>query len=304
MMLHSFLCVIFLAESVLAFQSNLLAPSTFSFNEKPSHSLHPNQGFNSIQVSHFPPIVQRQASQTSSDLRDVISSKAAIVGSVLERSSLYQSAQAGGKVFFDLRDVISSKAAIVGSVLERSSLYQSAQAGGKVFSKCWWISPMFLALVPIYCALVKGTCARMPSWWQVFNMDHVLKAKSAAVVVGCFLFSNIAYFLSGTYLLNRFPFQRNGKSTAFKPTRFSMLGVWILAAGLVSTIFHSVQALGPYPVAEALCYVDHGVAISASFYFCDTCGLPSRRVCAIGLAGIAALVITEPGYAWLHSTWH
>jgi hypothetical protein len=270
MILHSLLCVIFLAESVLAFQSHLLSPSTFSFNEKPSHSLHPNQGLNFIQVSHFHPIVQRQASQTS----------------------------------FDLRDVISSKAATVGSVLERSSLYQSAQAGGKVFSKCWWILPMFLALVPMYCALVKGSCARMPSWWQVYNIDHVLKAKSAAVVVGCFLFSNIAYFMSGTYLLNRFPFERKGKSTAFKPTRFSMLGVWILAAGVVSTIFHSVQALGPYSVAEALCYVDHGVAISASFYFFDTCGLPSRRVCAIGLAGIAALVITHPGYAWLHSTWH
>ena len=83
-----------------------------------------------------------------------------------------------------------------------------------------------------------------------------------------------------------------------------MLGLWILTAGLISTVFHSVQALGSYSVAESLCYIDHGVAISASFYFLDTCGLPSKRVLALGLAGLAALAFTYPSYAFLHSSWH
>jgi hypothetical protein len=142
----------------------------------------------------------------------------------------------------------------------------------------------------------------MPDWWQVFNMDYIKKSQNASLVVGCFLFSNISYFLAGTYILNRFPFQKAGN--IYQPTRFSMLGVWILVAGLVSVIFHSVQALGSYTVAEALCYIDHGVAISSGFYYVDTCGWPSRLTCAIGLAGIAALVLTYPGYAWLHSSWH
>jgi hypothetical protein len=83
-----------------------------------------------------------------------------------------------------------------------------------------------------------------------------------------------------------------------------MLGVWILLAGAVSTIFHSVQALGSYVIAESLCYVDHGVAISAFLYYFKTCGFPSKKVWALGIAGLLALVFTHPFYAVLHSLWH
>ena len=83
-----------------------------------------------------------------------------------------------------------------------------------------------------------------------------------------------------------------------------MLGIWVLACGLISTIFHSVQALGSFAVANALCYVDHAFAISAAFYFLKTCGMPSRRTLTIGVISLITLAVTYPGYAWLHSTWH
>jgi hypothetical protein len=90
----------------------------------------------------------------------------------------------------------------------------------------------------------------------------------------------------------------------FKPTRYSMLGVWIITAGLISTIFHYVQALGSYQLAIDLCFLDHAVAGSATLYFLDTCGIPSRMALLIGAVALVTLVITSPGYAFLHSSWH
>ena len=133
-------------------------------------------------------------------------------------------------------------------------------------------------------------------------MDHIAASTNGGAVIAGFLLSNMAYFLSGSYLVKRFPPIRKG--IKILPTRYTMLGIWVLLAGLVSTIFHSVQALGPYTVAEGLCYIDHGIAISSTFYFWETCGRPSRRVWAFGLAGFVALVLTHPGYAFLHSSWH
>jgi hypothetical protein len=73
----------------------------------------------------------------------------------------------------------------------------------------------------------------------------------------------------------------------------------------MSTIFHIVQAVGDPLLAEALCYLDHGIAISGGLYFWHICGRPSKTTLAIGSVGIVALCLPlRPGYAWLHSAWH
>ena len=78
----------------------------------------------------------------------------------------------------------------------------------------------------------------------------------------------------------------------------------MLSSGLISTVFHTEQALGSYALANSLCYIDHAIAGTATFYFFHTCGLPSKRVWALGVAGLACLAIPHPAYAWLHSSWH
>jgi len=172
--------------------------------------------------------------------------------------------------------------------------------------KFWWCFPMFLALVPPYCVIFKGSYASMPDWWSVVDMDHIAASDNANWIIVPFLGSNIAYALSGIYLMNRFRFfkrSQNGR-LEFRPTKFSLLGVWVSMAGLISTIFHSVQALGSYALAENLCYLDHAVAGSAILYFFDTCGVPSKMASTIGAVALVALVVTTPSYAWLHSFWH
>ena len=230
-------------------------------------------------------VIQRRASETSSfSITDVLASKAGTLREAM--------------------DEFSDRNPWIVSLSTQAS--KTATAINSFLMQSWWILPMILALVPIYCAVCKGTCASMPHWWPVVRMDYIRQSESAVLVIGGFLLSNIAYFVSGSFLVNRFPFQPTKKAGLMpvRPTRFTMLGVWILLAGVVSTIFHSVQALGSYAAAESLCYVDHGVAISASLYYFRTCGFPSRKVLAIGIAGLAALVFTYPCYAILHSAWH
>lgn len=230
-----------------------------------------------------PELIQRYSSETSFGFADVVLSKAGTVREAVEQLS-------------ERYPWLIS----VGAQISKTSTTVS-----NVLVKSWWHLPMLLALVPLYTVVFHGTYASMPHWWQVVNMEYIRKSQSAAIVIGGFLLSNIAYFVSGSYLVNRFPFKPAKKGLLpIQPTRFTMLGIWILLAGAVSTIFHSVQALGSYAIAESLCYVDHGVAISASFYYFKTCGLPSRKVFAIGIAGLAALVLTYPSYALLHSAWH
>jgi hypothetical protein len=275
-MMLPFLLYLFLFQNgVTGFQTELLSFSLLQYQAPVSKSLHPLS--TSYSTRYWHPLVQRQASETSFGLGDAPSSKAGTIRKAVERN--------------------------LGSL---PTLATTRGVVSELFLKSWWISPMFLALVPLYCAICKGTCAAMPHWWQLVNIDYILKSDNAAMVVGCFLSSNIAYFLSGGYIVKRFPFQasKQGDLLPFQPTKFTMLGVWILAAGLVSTIFHSVQALGAFQVAESLCYLDHGVAISAGLYYVDTLGLPSRRTLALGLASLVCLVVTYPGYAWLHSSWH
>lgn len=181
-------------------------------------------------------------------------------------------------------------------------------ASKKLLLETWWLMPMLLILVPIYSAVVMGKCACMPDWWQVVRMDTIRQSKDAALIIGGFLVSNIAYFAAGGFLLARFPMRtvkkRNALVPLVKPTAFSMLGIWILLAGTVSTIFHSVQALGSHAISESLCYVDHAVAISAAFYFFKMCGFPSKRVWVLGIASLVTLVFCHPAYAMIHSLWH
>ncbi len=230
-----------------------------------------------------PEIIERRVSESSFSFTDVLSTGA---NSLRGISDLAQKRYP--RVEYAV-DHISTKQVIIQKMLVQS----------------WWILPMALSFVPIYCAIFKGTCASMPYWWPVVKMNYIRQSRDASLIIGGFLFSNIAYFISGSILLQRFPFRavENGV-LPIKPTKFSMLAVWILLAGTVSTIFHSVQALGSHAIAESLCYVDHGVAISACFYFFHTCGVPSKRVWALGIVGLAALIFTDPGYAILHSAWH
>jgi hypothetical protein len=178
---------------------------------------------------------------------------------------------------------------------------------GSLLRMYWWLSPLSLATIPLYCAVFKGTCAAMPDWWNVVPMEHIASADNAPWIIGHFLGSNISYFISGVYLmLKRFPLLRKSKHGRIKIrlTKFSMLGLWICLAGAVSTIFHSIQALGPYPLAQSFCYLDHAVAVSAFCYFIETCGCPSKRVLSVGATSLITLCVTSPGYTLLHSSWH
>jgi hypothetical protein len=193
----------------------------------------------------------------------------------------------------------------------------------------WWASPMFACLIPVYHALVLQQNPSMPHWWRVFPMDHLWASPDAVAIVGFFLMSNLAYFLSAAYLIALFPPVLASTSTAtasttaaateesqaktggrlntmlsLRPTKHTGLGLWVATAGAVSTLFHSFQALGDYGIAEGLCYIDHGVALTAIFYFWRVLGRPSPATCCVSVAGLVTLVLTHPGYAYLHSTWH
>jgi hypothetical protein len=183
---------------------------------------------------------------------------------------------------------------------------------------------MFACLIPVYHALVLQQNASMPHWWRVFPMDHLWASPDAIAIVGFFLMSNVAYFLSAAYLIAMFPpvlssttitsaagaesqaktGGRLNTMLSLRPTQHTGLGLWVVAAGTISTLFHSFQALGDYGIAEGLCYIDHGVALTAIFYFWRVLGRPSLATCSVSLVGLVTLVLTHPGYAYLHSTWH
>ena len=52
---------------------------------------------------------------------------------------------------------------------------------GEVVRQSWFLYPMLLALVPVYCALVTGTFATMPEWWSMMRI-HVSGATAFAAV--------------------------------------------------------------------------------------------------------------------------
>lgn len=178
----------------------------------------------------------------------------------------------------------------------------------------WWLTPLSLCLVPVVCEFVLQTSASTPDFWKMVDCRYLVQTPS---IVGFFLLSNIAYLLAGARMILQCPpgpgkYQTQATTGRIsmllalpKPTRHTWLGLWVITAGVVSAVFHSVQSLGDYTAAEAWCYLDHGVAISAVAYFWHVCGPPSKRALAIGLAGIVALALPlRPGYAWLHSLWH
>ena len=164
----------------------------------------------------------------------------------------------------------------------------------------WWALPMILAFVPAFTMLTYNELPSMPQWWPLTKMDQLLQNPSYGLTVALFLSSNAFYFASGVYLLNRF----KSKSTSMQG--YQRLGALVLIAGAISTIFHSFQALGSFCIAEALCYIDHAVAVTSTLSFWHRCGRPGVVTTVIGLAGVIALVITDPLplYPLLHSSWH
>eukprot|EP00980_Cylindrotheca_fusiformis_P017350 scaffold5380_cov131-Cylindrotheca_fusiformis.AAC.27 len=163
-------------------------------------------------------------------------------------------------------------------------------------NQLWWTFPLLLAVMPIYTAVTQGSFVRMPEFWPVVSIQGIFPSMFGWVVTG-FLSSNICYFLSGAFLWKNL---NTGK--------FRLLGAWLSISGLISTVYHSVQAFmgANNPVTESLAYIDHGVALSAACFYLDTCGWPSKRAWAVGLVGLLCLGVchTAESYAVLHSIWH
>jgi len=149
----------------------------------------------------------------------------------------------------------------------------------------------------------------VPSWYFVVPLNHLTHSPYAAAVVGGFLLSNIFYFISGLFMLDLIPL---GRAAGRRVRKFSrhlardpLLGASVITAGLVSTIYHSVQTLGSYAMAQELCLIDTGVALSSSALFLKNFGLPSWKTSIIGGAGILAWMNPLDGsYAGFHSMWH
>lgn len=178
-------------------------------------------------------------------------------------------------------------------VPQMSSISNNLQ---KLVTNFWWSLPLTLCLVPILFGPVTT-----PHFWKMVQVDYILDCPDAALVIGTFLASNLSYFLAGYQIFLELPPRRN------RLCSYGALAGWIWAAGLVSTIFHAVQSMGQasLPYAEALCYVDHGIAGAAVFYFYHMCGLPNVHALALGMSGLLCLALPlRPGYAWLHSLWH
>jgi hypothetical protein len=164
-----------------------------------------------------------------------------------------------------------------------------------VATRYWWSIPLTLCAVPVFFGPVST-----PPFWKMVQVDYIWECPDAALVIGAFLGSNLSYFLAGYRIRNELPPRRN---RFFCP--YGGLAFWIWAAGLVSTVFHAVQSMGHATNAEALYYVDHGIAGAAVFYFYHICGLPNRNALILGVAGLLCLALPlRPGYAWLHSLWH
>lgn len=187
------------------------------------------------------------------------------------------------------------------------SLVMTTTTGtGIAVKQAWWCFPLILVLVPIH-AMLTGQYAQMPEFWPLIDLGSLTPLSFMG-----FLASNVFYFLSGLFLLNkiRLPeisssktFQR--MNVSFHTSRKPMLGASVMLSGLVSLIYHTFQGMGHTPIAESLCYVDHGVALSCSLYFLKQCGIPSYKTLSIGIPslGLLAAPVVET-YPFLHSLWH
>lgn len=199
----------------------------------------------------------------------------------------------------------------------------------------WYLLPSLLCFVPFYTLLAYQTMPVTPTIWKLVNMDFIWCAQHAVSIVIAFLASNATFFIAALYLLQQsgtIPSITTMNVRTSNDTQSSMLslsshderkhsrnsrrrlpaalGYWVLSAGIMSTIFHSVQALGNYRIAEALCYMDHGVAGTAICYFYYTCGRPSIRTLLCGILGLITLaypadsILHISAYTLLHSMWH
>jgi hypothetical protein len=186
----------------------------------------------------------------------------------------------------------------------------TSQGAGLAIRQYWWCFPMMLALVPMY-AILTGEYARMPEFWPLIDLGFL---KDMPISFAGFLGSNIFYLLSGLFLLNKIhvpnsssqkgeSFER--KKISFHTSRNPMLGVLVMTSGFVSLTYHTFQALGRLEIAESLCFVDHGVAISCFFYFLQRCGIPSYKTLSIGIPSMCLLSFpVVETYPFLHSIWH
>lgn len=202
----------------------------------------------------------------------------------------------------------------------------------------WWTGPAILlcGVVPIHTLCVYQTLPTTPAVWKLVNMEFVHTAAHAVTIIAVFLASNLSYILAAAHLLRQSknragtsmarttqPFLQSSRERQQEPPQNTLpiaaaaaktavpaaLGWWILAAGCMSTIFHAVQAWGDYGIAEALCYLDHGVAGTATLYFWHACGAPSLRTWLWAAAGLTTLAfpitaVYPPLYPALHASWH
>lgn len=165
----------------------------------------------------------------------------------------------------------------------------------------WWCVPMALITYPLICAF-NGSYAQMPSWWAMSNLNHLHSNKIGHLICTGFLFSNIFYFLSGLHLLNVIPLQRKGGHTK---NYYPILGWLVLCSGVISFVYHTFQTVGLLIAAESLCFVDHGLAISAACCFFEKCGWPSVRTLIVGVFSLGLLTVGADGiYPIIHSCWH
>lgn len=144
---------------------------------------------------------------------------------------------------------------------------------------------LLLVLVPIIC-IMNRSYAQMPSWWAMTNLNYLHNSRVGAVICIWFLSSIVFDFLSGLYLLNAKPFQKKGVRTFDQKNKSDigfyyndgcdpMLGWLTICSGGICLLYHSFQTTGPLNVAESICFVDHGFAVSSACYFFDKCGVPS-----------------------------
>lgn len=155
----------------------------------------------------------------------------------------------------------------------------------------WWCFPLILTLIPPYFFLVLGEAPTTPSWWPLQQVFDDMRPEYIAL----FLLSNSAYYASSAVL---FRDRRRGVPHPL------MLPWLTLVAGLASTVYHYYQSMGVTVAAEALAYVDHGIAISAGFYFLRKCGFPRLGTSVLGISGLSLFKFRGDQYPASHSLWH
>lgn len=191
-----------------------------------------------------------------------------------------------------------------------------------IIQKSWYLFPLFIALIPVHSILILKEQPQMPSWWA---LQHISR-DTTKYLIGIFLASNIAYILSGSYLLFPHVFIRPSRRRLFlsdtsdkqkenyditSTTKDTislkeyppMLGISLLVCGTISIIYHAFQTMGLTNTAEGLSYVDHGFALTSGLTFLRKCGIPSMKTMMCGFTGLFFLS-NNFMYVELHSIWH